>query len=227
MHSKLRTFTTIIIILSSVSVLTPALAASSHDYGHWGEYGIKAKINNTWSFNSDIQLRFRDNASDLHFFRWEFGPKIKFNRHFSVLVMYRLNPQEKNGEWDNQHYLLIDPVLKLYSSPQWTFDLRSRFHVRLGKLGRGFWRPRPQLSHKFKLGNHKSSWFVNNEFFIQMTELGARERINQNRLSSGFKFSLNKSLDLSAYYLLRSDKVAPAQTWNHIHIIGTALYFKF
>lgn len=223
MNTQLRTFA-IASIMSAVLILTPVLAAADHDYGHWEEYGIKAKINDVWSFKSDVQLRFRDNAGDFHYLRWEFGPGIKFNKHFSILVMYRLNPQEKNGEWDNQHYLVIDPVLKLYSSPKWAFDLRSRFQVKLGDLGRGFWRPRPQLSRKFKIGDCKSSWFINNEFFIQMTELGARDRINQNRFASGFKFGLSKTLDLSAYYLLRSDK---AQTWKHFHAIGTALYFKF
>ncbi len=203
------------------------LYAGDNDFGHWGTYGVKAEINDVWFFSSDVELRFRDNTSDFHYFRWEFGPGIKFNKYFSILVMYRLNPQEKKGEWKSQHYMMIDPSFKIYSSAKWAFDIRSRFKVKLADLGRGFWRPKPQLSYKFKIGESKSSWFVNNEFFVQMTELGARDRINQNRFATGFKFGLGKYVDLRTYYLLRSDKESSTSDWNNIHVIGSSLYFKF
>ena len=203
------------------------LHAADHDFGHWGEYGVNAKINDAWYFKSDVLYRFRDNAGDFHYFRWESGPGVKLHKNFSLSAMYRLNPQEKNDEWKNQHYLIVDPALKLYSSAAWTLDFRSRFQVKLGDLGRGFWRPRPQLSRNFKLGKNKTSWFVNDEFFFQITELDDRDRFNQNRFASGFKFQLCKKFSLSTYYLLRSDKIPVVDEWTHIHVFGTALHAVF
>ena len=204
-----------------------SLYAGDHDYGHWGEYGINAKISDRWYFKSDILYRLKDNAGDFHYFRWESGPGVKFHKNFSFLVMYRLNPQEKNEDWKNEHYLMVDPALTLYKSAAWTLNFRSRFQVKMGDLGRGFWRPRPQLSRSFKLGSQKASWFVNNEFFFQITELGDRDRYNQNRFASGFKFQLGSILSLSTYYLLRSDKITGTDEWKHLHVLGTALYAAF
>ena len=70
-------------------------------------------------------------------------------------------------------------------------------------------------------------FFVNNEFFFQTTELGDRDRYNQNRFASGLRFQLGRILSLSTYYLLRSDKVTGTDEWEHIHVFGTALYAVF
>jgi len=201
--------------------------AGDHDFGHWGEFGVKARLSDQWYFKSDILYRLKDNAGDFHYFRWESGPGVKLHKNFRFLVMYRLNPKEKNEDWQNQHYLIIDPALKLFNSDAWALDFRSRFQVKLGGLGRGFWRPRPQLSRIFKIGNYKSFWFVNDEFFFQITAPGDRGRFNRNRLASGFKFQLGKIFSLSTYYLLRSDKIPVTDQWTHIHVLGTALYAGF
>lgn len=203
------------------------LYAGDQDFGHWGEYGVKGKINDVWFFKSDIQLRFRDDASDYHYFRWEFGPGLKINRRLSILTMYRFNPKQKKGDWNNYHYLMIDPTINLYSSARWAFDLRSRFQVKLGDLGSGFWRPRPQLARKFKIRERESSWFINSELYVQMTELGAGDRINENDFATGFKFGLSSIFNLSAYYMLISEKAALTGKWAHTHLLATELYATF
>lgn len=204
------------------------LYANPQDAGHWSEYGFGWNAPGRWHANGDVQFRFRDDWQDFHYFRLEFGPGAHLGQSFDLLVMYRLNPtQENGGKWSNRHFLMIDPTVKLYSSSRWAFDVRSRFQVKLGDQGRSFWRPRPRVSYRFEIGGRKSSWYAGDEFFVQISSLDSRSRINQNRFQTGVKFSLGSNADLDTYYLLRSDENQRDAPWRHIHVLGTSLSFKF
>lgn len=47
--------------------------AGASDFAVWPEAGIKVKRDNKM-FKGDVQVRFRDNASDFHNYRVELGP---------------------------------------------------------------------------------------------------------------------------------------------------------
>jgi hypothetical protein len=174
-----------------------------------------------------VELRFRDNASDLHFVKWETGLAYKVHKAITLGGYYRLNPNEKNDDWNNAHYILLDQSFKLASNAKWDFTFRNRFHIRVGDLGRGFWRTKFQLAYKFKVKERKASWFVDNEVWYQISDINGRDRYNVNWASAGFKFSLHKHVAFSPYYRLRSDKVTATGEWTHLHILGTSLNFTF
>ncbi len=215
-----------ILITSVVSVLfLTTLADATNDLGLWPEIGIKLKQKNR-NLKGNTQVRFRDNIKDLHYFRAEFGPGFTLSL-LEFFIMYRFNPQERNSTWNTQHYLLVDPTvkkIKLLSSSNLLLDLRSRLQIKLGDNGRSFLRVRPHLYHKMRSQNI-DSWFINNEFFIQISDLGQRSRVNQNRFSVGLKLKRG-NIDFSPYYLLRSDKPTSSAPWNHIHVIGVSAYMN-
>ncbi|MCE5271433.1 DUF2490 domain-containing protein [bacterium] len=213
-----------LVLSAVVCIWCNAAAADNTDWGQWGEYGIKAKLSPGLSFSTHVQYRLQDNMSDLYFIRWESGVVLKAAKYLDLAAFYRLNPQEKNGEWDNQHYLLLDQILKSPALGPWSLDFRSRVHIRLGDLGRGFWRPRFQVSHKI---GKTAGWFAYNEFWIQTTALQGRDRYNTNWLSTGFKFKLPAGFEFSPYYLLRNDKIKGSADWTTQHILGTSLYYSF
>jgi hypothetical protein len=217
------------VILLAVACLAGNLfAIDKTDWGQWGEYGVKTKLGPRLSFSTHVQYRLQDNMSDLYFIRWESGVVLKTAKYLDLAAFYRLNPQEKSGEWDNQHYLLLDQILKSPALGPWALDFRSRVHIRLGDLGRGFWRPRFQATRKV---GKSAGWFVYNEFWIQTTALHGLDRYNTNWLSTGLKFKLPAGFEFSPYYLLRNDKVLDKTTgrpyWKTQHILGTSLYYSF
>lgn len=213
------------VLLLLVGCATDA-RSDSQDSGHWQEYGIKWEISDQWYLKGDTQLRLRENWQDLHYVRLELGPGVRLGKHFDFLVMYRFNPTESGGQWRNTHFVILDPTVTLRVSRKWAFDIRNRFQVKLGERGRGFWRPRVRATRKFSLGKRKVSWYGANEFFIQTTSLGLRSRVNQNRFSTGLRFSLAPKADFETYYLLRSDQASGGTPWAHLHVFGTSLFLK-
>ena len=203
------------------------LMAAENDFGHWNATGIKAKINDKASFKSSVEMRMKDNAGDLHYVKWETGIDYKVNKVISLGGYYRLNPSEKSDEWNNAHYILLDQNFKLASNARWDFKFRNRFHLRLGELGRGFWRTKFQLAYKFKIRQAKSSWFIDNEVWYQISDINGRDRFNVDWVTTGFKFALGRGVSLSPYYRLRLDKVTSTGDWKRLHILGTSLSFSF
>ena len=217
------------LLVSALLLLTVnnCLHASDHDYGHWGEYGLNWTLDERWLLNSNAQFRFRDNLRDFHNYRLETGPAVKINPVLKLGMKFRFEPKESLTGWNNYYYLLFDPSLKLYSSDKLNIDFRIRYHRHLGDVGNSFVRVRPRLTCHLIILNHQIPWFLQNEFWIQTSELGSRDRYNQNRFASGCKFSLSRSLDLTIFYLWRSDKIPLPDRWKHIHVMGTALYLNF
>ncbi len=219
-----------LLVLSMLWVAGP-LAALEQDFGYWSEYGVRHKLDQRWQFSSNAQVRWRDNAGDLNYLRIEGGPSLSLNQRFSLGALFRVSPKESGESWSNEYYLLLDPTVKLYSSPGLGLDFRARIHQRVGDLGRSFVRLRPRVSCKFELGDSPSSWFLYNEWYLQTSEPGTRDRYNQNWLTSGFNFGLPGELELSVYYQLTSNKLAAAvpelRQWSHAHILGTAIYLSY
>jgi hypothetical protein len=216
-----------IIAIVAVMMLNGALFASDHDFGHWGAYGVKARINDKTSFSSSMEFRFKDNASDLHYMKWETGLAYKVHKVVSLAAAYRLNPGESSGEWNNAHYVILDQNFKLATNAKWDLKFRNRFIFRAGELGRGFWRTKLQLAYKFKVGESKASWYVDNEIWYQISDINGRDRYNVNWATMGFNFSLHEHVAFGPYYRLRSDKVTTTGDWKHLHILGTSLNFVF
>ena len=218
-------------ILFLLALLLPTansnLWSSDQDLGHWGAYGISRQVSSKVSLGTNLQFRFRDNLGDMHFVKWDTGPVFKISSKFKLGTLLRISTAEGGDNWSNQNYLFVDQSLNLYSQNGWSLDFRTRFHIKLTDAGRNFIRLKPQLSYKFDLGPTGSSWFLYDDMFLQTSELGARDRFNVNWLASGFKFGVARNLGLSAYYLLRSDKLASTGEWSHLHIFGTGVTYKY
>ena len=214
------------LVLALVVFFGSNIKAAEQDLGHWGAYGVKVGLNDRTAFSSSVELRFKDDISDLHYIKWETGLSYKVNSIIGLGAFYRFNPSEKANDWNNAHYMLLDQNIKLASNARWDFKFRNRFHLKVGDLGRSFWRTKFQLAYKFKVNDSKASWFVDNEIWYQISELNGRDSYNVNWATTGLKFSLHDNIAFSPYYRLRSDK-AVSGDWSHIHIIGTSLNFVF
>lgn len=206
-----------------VTVLLFATPAAADDFAFWPEGGYKYKGTDVLA-KGNVQLRLRDNASDWNYFRAEGGLGFA-SGNFEGYALYRYNPGKSGGNWNTAHYLLLDPTLKSVSVGAFSLDVRGRLQLKLGDRGRSFVRVRPNFKRSVA-ASAVDSWYVNNEFFFQISDLGARARVNQNRFSFGIKIPAGASADLTPYYLLRSDQSVSGGSWFHTHVAGVTLYFK-
>ena len=198
------------------------------DLEHWGEYGISRKLNDCFTLKSDVQIRVREDISDFYWARFEIGPNFKIDKRWlSMTVYFRVKRQEYGDEWKNQYNLMFDPVVKLYSGKSTTVDFRVRVHTQLNDDNRRqFVRFRPRVTHRFKLGKTPCAWYACNDFWLQYSSLGARDRYNTNWAATGCRFGLCKTVDFTAYFQYRSDKLPTTGKWDHDPVIGTSVQFK-
>jgi hypothetical protein len=211
------------------AVCFSALPTAAGETEHWGEYAIQKNINDRVSLKSDIQLRVRDNISDFYWSRWEIGPNIRIDkRRLNLITYFRVKRQEYSDGWANQYNIFIDPIFKLYNDRTTTLDFRVRLHTQLnGDYKRQFIRLRPRLTTRFMLGKTRCSWFTYNDFWMQVSDLGARDRYNVNWLGSGVRFGLNYPLSLAVYVQYRSDKLPATGEWDHDPVLGSSLQCSF
>ena len=217
----------LLILFSSLSLF--AVEAKTE---HWGEYGALYHINKNWLLMSDYQMRVRDDIQDYYWWRFEIGPGVRINNWVDVRVLYRNKSTEtKPGTWQVEKNIFIDPTFKFYSKGKNTFDLRTRVHTKLANVGREYLRFRPRYTRRFNIATHKCNWYIYNEWWVQYSARGTRDRYNTNWLNTGFKWQLSKNLDLTTYFQYTSTKLAaklPAnRTWSNAPTIGTSLILNF
>ncbi|MBW7996309.1 MAG: DUF2490 domain-containing protein [Candidatus Glassbacteria bacterium] len=217
----------VLCLLAINIMLLAAVPASAGDTEHWGEYGIQLKFSDRFSLKSDVQLRFRDGISDFYWYRFEAGPNFKLNDRINITVLGRIKPQQYGDEWRRQYNIFIDPVFKIAHNGTTTFDLRTRVQTKLTGEGWQFLRLRPRLTHRFYLGELRCAWFLYNDFWLQFSALGARDRYNVNWLGTGVKFGLKRPVDFSVYLQYRSDKLPATGRWDHDPVLGTRLRYRF
>lgn len=202
------------------------LFGADHDTGMWNEFGVRRQLPATWYLMSNVQLRFRDSFNDFYWFRWEGAAGFKPVKWLDLRVTYRANPTEKNDEWNNQNYILIDPQVQLYSKSGWTADFRLRLHQKLD-AGRSYLRLRPRLTRSFKAAGVPAGWYVYDDVRFETTALkGQRDRLNCNWAATGFTFRLWGAVDLDLGYLVESSQ-ATSGKWGHLHVLSTSIIRRF
>ncbi|MFH1070588.1 MAG: DUF2490 domain-containing protein [Candidatus Glassbacteria bacterium] len=216
----------VLLVSLTLSILPSSLPAGKTE--HWGEYGLQYNINTIWHIMTDYQMRVRDDIQDYYWWRYEIGPGVRIGKWLDLRVLYRYKPQESSpGKWQVEKNIFIDPTFKLYTQDSNSFDLRTRVHAKLGNVGREYIRIRPRLTHRFNIGWRKCNWYVYNEFWMQVSALGPRDRYNTNWFNTGFKWQLFKNIDLSTYFQYRSDKLPATGKWDHDPVIGTSVMLNF
>ncbi len=73
----------------------------------------------------------------------------------------------------------------------------------------------------------RCAWFGCNDFWLQTSSLGSRERYNANWLTTGIKWGLNRYVDFTLYFQCRSDKLPQNSEWDHDPVIGTSFFCRY
>lgn len=128
--------------------------------------------------------------------------------------------QDSTGKFRHENRPHLNVTLK-HRLFDYDVSNRSRLEWRDYENKEEVWRFRHKTTVKFplKLTKYNLQPYVAEEFFMNLPE----DNINQNRLSSGFSFTLAKNVKGSIYYLLKKSKGTDG--WTDTNVIG--LQFKF
>lgn len=188
------------------------------DWQYWNETQLNVKLSDQFALRFKGEEWLRDNFSELYLANAEGGALYKPAGFLEAGFFYRYQYQKTaKGEplGENRYF----PELSLkYRWKNFSFKNRHRMEYR-ERTTTDTWRYRTQFrgAYTFSVKGHGVTPYLADEIFYE-TESHAW---NQNRFSGGVGVELNKHLQLTLYYMLKSNRAG--SDWDDAHILGTIL----
>lgn len=195
-----------------------------------------------WQWLDLRVFEFKKHKVNLHFENWiaddvkeeklllaalryknEFHRFLQLGVHYTYLDIRNLN----TDEWSYHQRLEFEFNPRANIDGQMSFMLRNRLEYRWyedSQKDESFRsRHRPQITYHTK---HKilTKFFFNTELFIDYE----KDKLNEFRtvpLGAGFK--LFPKLNFNTFYMIQSKRPATNRDWQHSHILGTHLNYRF
>lgn len=166
------------------------------------------------------EFRYREDASRLFFWYYEFTLKWKPEKSWIIAPTYRqvrkvVGVEEK---WRNEASPYLD-VIKKWKPCDFHFSVRNRL-IWLDVNREWFWRIRGKVLTPWELSKLKLKPYFSNEFFFE-----SGKRYCENRLEGGLELPIKSWLKGSFAYILLYREVAG--NWKRIDVLVTHLNWKF
>lgn len=212
-----------VVLICLVFVNQVCLAGSRNgNLEYWQKEVVSVDINKDFTFTAAQELRFGRHHGNPYFHNIDLGVVYKgFADWVDIGFNFKKEYEQDNNRrfrHENRPHLNLTLKTKI-----WDLDYsnRSRLEWRDRENKEEVWRYRNLSTVKFpvKLTKYNLQPYVAEEFFINLPE----DNINQNRLSSGFAYTLTENIKGSIFYMLKKDKGASG--WTDTNVIG--LQFKF
>lgn len=200
-------------ILTGIIVLgSMCIQAQESDFRTWGILNINQKIDNDFSFQSDIQYRAYEDLDQLQqlLIRGGIGYNLTENNN-NVLVGYAYiqnrTPSVADDYAHSHEHRLYQQFNTKHAIEQFNFAHRFRFEERFLEHDTQF-RFRYQLTTTVPLNNPKlieNTWYLKayNELFLQSVK---NQTFDRNRLGLNLGYVISPVFSLEAGYMLQSLK---------------------
>jgi len=188
------------------------------DWQYWSKFALEANYIEDLTLKVGGELRLRDDFSELALANvetillyqpikyLEFGPLYKFE-----------SAKSPSGKRIHENRYGIEATGKVRL---WKLGLSDRNRVEYrNKSGDDSWRYRNriQLTYPINIRKIRLTPYASEELFYDEEV----QELNQNRVTLGFSVRLYQYLGIQLYYRLQSRR--QNSSWNHNHILGTAL----
>ncbi|WP_282628766.1 DUF2490 domain-containing protein [Empedobacter sedimenti] len=200
-------------ILASFIILTSiVLQAQESDFRIWNSLNINQKINQDWSFQSDIQYRTYEDLDQLNqlLIRAGIGYNLTENNN-TVLAGYAYiqnrTPSVDDNYAHNHEHRLYQQFTTKHTINRFNFAHRFRTEERFLENDTQF-RFRYQLTATVPLNNPKlikNTWYLKayDELFLQAVK---DKTFDRNRLGLSLGYVISPTFSLEAGYMLQSQK---------------------
>ncbi|UCG34762.1 MAG: DUF2490 domain-containing protein [Candidatus Omnitrophota bacterium] len=200
-----------------------AFAFDDGDFQYWNNESIAFKITEDWKASFEEEFRLGDNGGNLYYQHSDWGVTYSGIAEWLDLgVFYRNISEKKNSKWRREDRPHLDAAVK-WELFDCAMSNRGRFEYRDREDAEDLWQYRNKFTVKlpFKLTKVQIQPYIADEIFIDFDQ----ERLNRNRLYTGFSMKFTKSLKGEIFYLWQSSK--KSGKWSDLNVLGTKLKLSF
>ncbi|MFH1339108.1 MAG: DUF2490 domain-containing protein [Candidatus Omnitrophota bacterium] len=222
LKNKLSYLSLLLLICSGIFYFSPR-AFCRDDWQFNNNYSFEYALSEKVDLGLLIEGRLNNDAGNFYYYHFQPGITCHISDFFDLGLGYRYIKKEKAKEgkdiWDDEHRLLIDPVVNWQLS-EFKFSNQFRFEYRYFDLDKDCWRYRNKLKVKknLKLGEFEFSPYISDEIFYDFNT----DEFCQNRLEVGFERKIAKQIKASLFYRIQSERAG--RDWDEVNVIG--LKFK-
>ena len=199
----------------------------------WSQYCYQVKLNQKWSWNSDVAFRWKDgfDASTQYLVRtamsYQLNPQLAVSAGFAHFGFFTEGEVSKIEFRPHQEFILQNKFQKL--SIKHRYRLEERFFQSTSEdypLANSFnFRFRYKLSTSFPLftfsprkPDRKLSFLVANEVFLNAGKNIVHNVFDQNRVMLGPALQLNKHLKVSSIWNNQFASSSTEAAFKHTHV---------
>lgn len=203
-----------------------AEANDKGDFQIWNTDAMTIRLSPKTSFYGDIQFRYADDASKLHYKHIHLELNYSPNRYITLAPGYRMTWHRSHKKWLKENDPLLILTLFLLQSRHIVISNRNWVQYRnipdeLGGNNRFLYRNRSQILFPWQMGRLKLNPYVSDEIFWQEAR-----GVFQNRAIIGFLIPRNQRAYFDLYYMYRSIKNL-SDKWVYHNVLGLSAYFYF
>ena len=215
---KIIFIVSLILIILSITKLSFA----ERDWEYWSRYSFEAPLNKQVSYFIKPEWRFKKDMSYQYLFKLEQAIAFKLNKYLELAPYYVWQENKTSIGYDRSDLFYFDVTGKMPLKE--IFDLkiidRLRYQYNFDKA-LTVWRNSTRLTKAFKVGKFELSPFIEDEIFYDTKQ----DIFNENWVSAGVSFALNKYSNIGISYLLDTKK--KGDDWNYANVLVTSFSLKF
>ncbi len=197
--------------------------AQSSDFRIRAKGGVKFNIIENLSNTSDLEVRTKDNSSNIDVFRFNTSFGYKFHKNFNMAVGYALifKPASEPVSLITSHRYWIDASGNL-SHSNFTFSIRERFQQTFA-LKESVILLRSEIKAQYSIPNSIFKPYISCEPHLFL--FNQLKGLKEVRYEAGTTISINKHNDLQMYgrYARNYNQILTPNQW----VLGLNYYYKF
>jgi len=179
------------------------------DTEFWSVNIIQFSLREKVKLNIIPELRFRNNASELYYFRTYFGPTLLLSKNFDLSVYYALNYSKTGTNWAQSNLAYLDGTYKI-DFPWFDFTNCGRFEYDISP---------DILKYRNLFQFKREGWILSDELFCNF-KLGF---FDEGRSLVAYAIKFPGKIDLLIGYLLRRQRSSTTADWTRTNVINLGL----
>lgn len=209
------------LIIGVFALCDVGIVNAGDDWQYWNELILKREVTQELDFHIKLEQRLVDDFGEFFLHNYAPGFVYKFNSHFDAELNYKFEREKGKRRWTNEHRLEMISIIKWQWS-EFSFKLRNRLEYR-NIDGDQNWRSREKIKVTRAVGfdGFYLTPYISEEIFYDF-RVGD---FNQNRVSIGVSKKIISGLEMSIYYLFKSNK--RSGKWTHANVLGTEFVIVF
>ena len=210
-------------VLAAGSLTLYCYAYDDGDFQYWNSESLSVKLNNDWKAALSEEFRFGDDAGKFYYQHSDLGFIYSgMAKWIDIGLHYRHIFEKRSNDWkvENQPHLNLTLT---WDAEEFKLSSLSYLSYRNREDAEDFWEYRNKftLTPDWQFTRLKIQPYLADEIYINIDQ----GEFSRNRLFSGVKLALGKSIKAALFYLWQTTK--GSDSWQDLNVLGTQISFSF